>query len=232
MYIVQSIDNELEERGGGSMHPSQLHSHRMASWNSKEFFRDHPFLAELIRTDGILFECYATAPSPSKDYGQIQILLDKVIVRWWKITLRNIEGSIYPCEIQNSFEDFPHDEISQREITRIFGEKTLEYCRNFIQGKIDWFSRLPRPIQIHICSYLNLDDIPRLALVSKLCRSICRENDLWKFFYIEQHGRMILENEQLIQLAQRHGWRRIYFTNRLKLQMELRRQALSVPNDD
>ena len=44
---------------------------------------------------------------------------------------------------------------------------------------------------------------------------------------------MVLENEHLIQLAQRRGWRRIFFTNRLKLQMELRREAaLSVPHDD
>ena len=202
-------------------------------WNARSFFRDHPFLAKLIPSNGILFECYATAPSPSKDYGQIQIQLDKVIVRWWKITLRNTEGSIYPCEIQNSFDDFPYDEIAHREITRIFGEKTFDYCREVIRGKIDWLSCLPLPIQIHICSYLNLDDIPRLACASKLFRSICRKNELWKLFYIEQHGRMVLENEHLIQLAQRRGWRRIFFTNRLKLQMELRREAaLSVPHDD
>lgn len=212
------------------MHPSQ-HQRIMACWNAREFFRDHPFLAELIPNDGTLFECHATAPAPSKDYGQIQIQLDKIIVRWWKITLRNIEGSIYPCEIQSTFEDFPHDEIAHREITRIFGEKTFDYCREFIHGKIDWLSRLPTSIQIHICSYLNLDDISRMAFVSKLFRTICRKNDLWKLFYIQQHGRMILDNEHLIELAQQRGWRRIFFTNRLKLQMELRRLALSVPHD-
>ena len=198
----------------------------MAScWNSKKFFQDHPFLAGLIRKDGVLFECYATAPSPSKDYGQIQIPIDKVIVRWWKITLRNIEGSIYPGVIENSWEDFPHDEIAQREINRIFGQTTLNYCRQFINGKIDWLSRLPLSIQIRIFSSLNLDDIPRLALVSKIFRSICRHHELWKLFYIRQHGRMILDNENLIHLAERRGWRQVFFTNRLKLQMELRREG-------
>ncbi len=96
---------------------------------------------------------------------------------------------------------------------------------NFICGHIDWLSRLPLNIQIRIFSYLNLDDIPSLALVSKLFRSICRHNDLWKLFYIRQHGRIILQNKDLIHLAERRGWRHVYFTNRLKLQMELRREA-------
>ncbi len=149
----------------------------------------------------------------------------KVIVRWWRITLRNIEGSIYPGEIKNSYEDFYHDEIAHREIIRIFGEKTLQYCLNFICGQIDWLSRLPLNIQIRIFSYLNLDDIPQLSLVSKLFRSICRHNELWKLFYIRQHGRIILQNKDLIHLAERRGWRQVFFTNRLKLQMELRREA-------
>ena len=157
-----------------------------------------------------------------------------MIVRWWRITLRNIEGSIYPGEIKNSHEDFPHDEIAQREISRIFGERTLDYCLKFITGQIDWLSRLPMSLQIRIFSFLNLDDIPQLALVSKSFRSICRHNDLWRLFYLRQHGRMVLANEDLIHLAERRGWRQVFFTNRLKLQMQLRREAQlkDHPSDD
>ncbi len=155
----------------------------------------------------------------------IIIFFPKVILRWWKITLRNIEGSIYPGEIKNSYEDFYHDEIAKREICRIFGQKTLDYCLKFVCGQIDWLSRLPINIQIKIFSFINLDDIPQLSLVSKLFRSICRHNDLWKLFYIRQHGRIILQNKDLIHLAEKCGWRKVFFTNRLKLQMELRREA-------
>ena len=42
------------------------------------FMKQHPFLSQLLRKDGILFECDGEAPSPSKDYGQLQISLDKV----------------------------------------------------------------------------------------------------------------------------------------------------------
>jgi hypothetical protein len=40
-----------------------------------------------------------------------------------------------------------------------------------------------------------------------------------------QHGRHALENKNLIHLAEKRGWRHVYFTNRLKLQIELRREA-------
>jgi hypothetical protein len=43
-----------------------------------KFLKEHPFLSQLLRKDGILFECDGDAPSPSKDYGQLQINLDKV----------------------------------------------------------------------------------------------------------------------------------------------------------
>jgi hypothetical protein len=43
-----------------------------------QFLKEHPFLSTLISEDGVLFECCGEAPSPSKDYGQIQINLDKV----------------------------------------------------------------------------------------------------------------------------------------------------------
>ncbi|CAF4400099.1 unnamed protein product, partial [Rotaria sordida] len=118
------------------------------------------------------------APAPSKDYGQLQITLDKVILRWWKITLRNIDGSMYPGEIKESYEDFYDDEVAQREIWRIFGQNTLDYCVNLARGKSDWLTRLPPNIQIHILSFVNLDDIPQISLVSKSLRSLCRNNDL------------------------------------------------------
>ncbi|CAF1052894.1 unnamed protein product [Adineta ricciae] len=193
--------------------------------DTRLYLKEHPFLAALLPKTGVLFECDGDAPSPSKDYGQLQISIDKIILRWWKITLRNIEGAIYPGEIKTSFEDFYHDELAQREISRIFGQKTLEYCLNLVCGRFDWLSRLPLAVQIKIFSYLNLDDIPQVSLVSKLFRTICRHNDLWKIFYIHQHGRQTLENKNLLQLADKRGWRHVFFTNRLKLQIELRREA-------
>lgn len=184
--------------------------------------REYPFLRQLIPSNGLIFRCDADAPSPSKDYGQLEIYLDRLVLRWWKISLRNIEGSIYPGVIEDSYEDFYHDERVQREIWRIFGPKTFDYVSKLISGQIDWLTRLPHSLQIRILSHLNLDDIPRLSLVSKQFRSLCRHNDLWKIFYLRQHPKPTVD---LVHYAERRGWRKVFFTNRLKLQMELRREA-------
>ncbi|CAF1245929.1 unnamed protein product [Rotaria sordida] len=197
-------------------------------FDTDKYLKEHPLLSKLVGENKILFECSAIAPSPSKDYGRIEINFDQVIVQWWKITLRNIEGSIYPSEIRNSYKDFSDDEIAQREIIRIFGKKTLDYCLNLINGNIDWFKYLPLNIQINIFSFVNINDIPNLSQVSKLFRSISRHNELWKILYIRQHGYRLLNNHFFMHLVQIHGWRRLFFTNRLKLQMELRRQALPI----
>lgn len=149
----------------------------------------------------------------------------KVILRWWKITRRNVEGSMYPGEIKDSYEDFYHDEVAQREIWRIFGQGTLDYCLNLVQGKFDWLTSLPQNIQIRILSDVSLEDIPQISLVSKSLRTLCRDNDLWKIFYVRHYGQHALDNRDLIHLAERRGWRHVFFTNRLKLQMQLRREA-------
>ena len=193
--------------------------------DTRRFKKEHPFLSELLRDDGVLFECDGQAPSPSKDYGQLQVTTDKVILRWWKISLRNIEDARYPGEIKDSYEDFYHDEVCQREIWRIFGQATLDYCLNLVQGKFDWLLRIPQNIQTHILSFVNLDDIPQLSLASKSLRTLCRDNDLWKIYYGRHYGRQTLQNRDLIHLAERRGWRHVFFTSRLRLQMELRREA-------
>ena len=73
---------------------SNMNAHPIETCDLRRYARNYPFLFHLIPADGVLFQCDGDAPSPSKDYGQLQINLDQVVLRWWKITLRNIEGSI------------------------------------------------------------------------------------------------------------------------------------------
>lgn len=191
----------------------------------RQFFAQHRLLAELYPENELIFRCDGDAPAPSKDYGQLEIDRDHLTLRWWRICLKNVEGSIYPREIRDNFDDFSNDEVAQREILRIFGPTTLNYVFNIVSGQIDWISRLPQPIQIQILSNLNLDDISRVSLVSKRFRFLSRQNELWKHFYFRQHSN---PSAELIRYGERRGWRRIFFTSRIKLQMELRREAKRV----
>lgn len=43
-----------------------------------KFVQEHPLLSKRLGKDGILFESGCEAPSPSKDYGHIQINIDQV----------------------------------------------------------------------------------------------------------------------------------------------------------
>ncbi|CAF1068028.1 unnamed protein product [Didymodactylos carnosus] len=216
--------NEKNNRNNDSKNKSN----NVYPFEFSNFKQNFHQLFDLLRKDGVVFECDAEAPSPSKDYGQLQITTDKVLLRWWKITLRNIEGTIYPGEIKDSYEDFYHDEIAQLEIQRIFGQITLDYCLNLVRGHIDWLNRLPEKLQVHILSFVNLEDVPQISLVSKSFRTLCRNNDLWKSFYIRYYDRQNISRE-LINLAEKRGWRHVFFTNRLKLQMQLRRESQRLP---
>ena len=60
------------------MKSTKLNANAIETSDLREFLRQHPFLAQLIPTTGVVFQCDGDAPSPSKDYGQLEINLDKV----------------------------------------------------------------------------------------------------------------------------------------------------------
>ena len=62
------------------------------------------------------------------------------------------------------------------EIHRAFGKEMLEYVKNLARGNIDYLPRLPRLILIHIMSYLELEDVARLAQVSKKFNEVSRQS--------------------------------------------------------
>ena len=54
------------------------------------------------------------APAPSKDYCQLIMTSEKVILRRWRISLRNDSENRYPSEANDTYEEFVHDENIQR----------------------------------------------------------------------------------------------------------------------
>ena len=164
------------------------------------------------------------APSPSKDYCQLVVTHKTVIYRWWKILLRGDSESRYPGEIKDSYEDFLHDETIQRDISYVFGRNMLTYVKNIVEkGKLDILERLPEYLIIKIVSKLSLEDISRLSQVNMFFRKLCRSDKVWIDLYRQHYSKEI--SKELYQLAERDGWRKLFFTNKIKLQLELRRQA-------
>ena len=61
------------------------------------------------------------------------------------------------------------------EIMRCFGKNTLTYIKCLADGHIDYLPRLPQHLLIHILRFLHLEDLQRVACLSKMFRkvSIC-----------------------------------------------------------
>jgi hypothetical protein len=49
------------------------HTYPIETCDIQRFLKEHPLLSTLIREDGVVFQYDGEAPSPSKDYGQLQI---------------------------------------------------------------------------------------------------------------------------------------------------------------
>ena len=58
------------------------------------------------------------------------------------------------------------------DVEQVFGANTLDYVLRLTQGHIDYLSRLPKHIIIHIVQFLELCDIAMLAQVSKQFRRV------------------------------------------------------------
>jgi len=54
----------------------------------------------------------------------------------------------------------------------VFGEKTLEYVKELCDGNFDYFPRLSKTLQIYIISFVDLEDIGKLAQSCKHFREV------------------------------------------------------------
>ncbi|CAH8838561.1 unnamed protein product [Trichobilharzia szidati] len=166
----------------------------------------------------------AVAPSPSKDFHHLLITADEIKWRWWKITSRNDGAKYHPGESVSTYEEFEHDDHMQNEILRVMGQETLDYCLNLCSGKLDYLVRLPYEILAKIISYLNLEDVINLGITSKFLNQMCNSESLWREIYIGTTS--VQPSEAIEDLAKLFGWKKLFFTSKLHLQVQLRRLTL------
>ena len=55
---------------------------------------------------------------------------------------------------------------------RCFGKNTLTYIKGLADGHIDYLPRLPQHLLIHILRFLDLEDLQRVACLSKMFRKV------------------------------------------------------------
>jgi len=168
----------------------------------------------------ILLEKSGQAQAPSKDYCQLIVTTEGVVYRWWKISVRR-SAVVYPGEWAVSREDVPDDDRLMMEIERTFGTDIMNQVLHLVTASNDFLSRLPQKILVKIAAHLTLEDVIAMAQTCQTFRRTCLTDSLWRSIYIQHHKTITKEIEQL---ATEHTWRKIFFTNKLKLQMLVSRQ--------
>ena len=167
----------------------------------------------------ILFEKTGQAPSPTKDFHQLLVTESQIILRTWRISLRKDQRYIPPTQRKVLRGEFDEDTLLQADISRIFGEDTLRVVHSIVCQ--DWLARLPRRVLIRIAIMLDLIDITNLGSVCRSLRKVCSSDELWEKIYMTNCDTIA---EETRALAQEVGWKKVFFTNKLQLQVQVRRR--------
>ncbi|KAK6169469.1 hypothetical protein SNE40_020518 [Patella caerulea] len=185
-----------------------------------------------LNEHGAIVDYTDQTPSPCKDFFHLFMTPTEVIYRLWKVVPPTRSDSKNPpSEVKDNHEDFLLDERLHSEIQRVAGSNTLDYLTNLCQGKIDYLPRLPDRVLLKLIFMLDLEDIARLSQVSKQFRKLCNSDELWKKIYKANSESSI--TPEVVALADTIGWKKLFYTNKLQLQVQLRRQRTndgSVPN--
>ena len=177
----------------------------------------------------ILLEKVGVAPAPSRDYGQLLVTKDHITFRMWRITARVADAIKYhPKQWIDTYADFIGDEASQREIQRFFGTHTLREVKNFALGGngLLW---LPENAMLRIGACLNLLDIKRLGSVCRHLNKFANSDELWKSLF-KRHSTGAIP-EVLVKVAEKQGWKKVFFTNKLQLQVQMRKEQRHYRSD-
>ncbi|XP_056600002.1 F-box only protein 36-like [Triplophysa dalaica] len=178
-----------------------------------------------------LFEIGGQGRAPIKDYFYFEITRSEVIWRWWKISLRSDSRNTKPGELRESHEDYVEDRHLQSQVAMVFGPHILQYSINLCQGQYDYLVRLPNSILFNIMAYFNLEDISGLSHTCRRFRELCDSEEFWEQTVRNHWGALTPSVETL---AKDVGWRTVFFTNKLQLQMQIsrRKQKENQPCED
>ncbi|CDS41341.1 F box protein 36 [Echinococcus multilocularis] len=177
-------------------------------------FESPIFKCYQIFNDEVVATFTATAPSPQRDLYHLQVLKDKIIWRSWRITSRNEADKYSPTQLVESFSGFKQNE--QLRDSSYYGEKYWQ---------LDFLPRMPPSILKRIINFLDAEDIVNLGRSCKSIFEICNSDDVWRAVYCRYHKEP--PSEVVRELAEKYGWKRVFFTNKLKLQLQIRRLRLN-----
>jgi F-box protein 36 len=111
----------------------------------------------------------------------------------------------------------------QEEIERIFGPQVKEDTLRLVNGHLDWLSRLPSDVFVNMATFLDLPSIAKLSQVNSHFKVMCNLDRLWEKLYEQHSGGPDKVPEEVRKIASEVGWKKVYFTNKLQLRMQVGR---------
>ncbi|KAL5111086.1 F-box only protein 36 [Taenia crassiceps] len=120
--------------------------------------------------------------------------------------------------------DFYHLQVLKGKIRRIMGKSVLRFCDSVTKGQLDFLPRMPPSIIKRIVGFVNAEDIVNLQRSCKSICEVCNSDDVWRGVYCRYHKES--PNDVIEELAGTYGWKRVFFTSKLKLQLQIRRLRL------
>uniref|UniRef100_UPI0037E6F9E4 F-box only protein 36a n=1 Tax=Semicossyphus pulcher TaxID=241346 RepID=UPI0037E6F9E4 len=156
-----------------------------------------------------LFQISGQGPPPPKDFFQLVISKNEVILRSWKISVRLESRGAAPKEIKKSHHDFLHNKMLHQQVGAAFGQRILEHAVSLCQGKFDYLERLPDDLLLRILSYLELKDTTLLAQASHRFRKLCNSENFWEQTVRNRCAEFTSDMEAIANVM---GWRKMFFT--------------------
>ncbi|OWF44656.1 F-box only protein 36-like [Mizuhopecten yessoensis] len=182
-----------------------------------------------IDKHGALVDHPDVATPPSKDFYHIFVTRKEFILRVWKIVPPTRGGGRSdPFELKDDYADFKDDDKFHSEVQRLAGTNMLDYLTKIAEGELDYLPRLPKKVLTKIILNLQLEDVSHMSRVNKQFRELCNSCEIWENIYRRYSETPI--TPELEELAKDKSWKRLFFTNKLQLQMQLRRMKLN-PED-
>ncbi|XP_041120491.1 F-box only protein 36-like [Polyodon spathula] len=179
------------------------------------------------------FESNGQAPAPSKDFYQLVVTKKEVIWRFWKISLRSEFRNTHPGDCTKTCILIKKLlTCIATQIATVLGDNIVSYTLNLFQGKFDYLEHLPDALLLHVILYLDTEDVSQLSQTSRLplhttSISLCSSDALWERIVGNSCDTI---TQEMRALSEEVGWKQIFFTNNLQLQMQIRRRRQTSEN--
>uniref|UniRef100_A0A8C6UK21 F-box protein 36b n=1 Tax=Neogobius melanostomus TaxID=47308 RepID=A0A8C6UK21_9GOBI len=170
-----------------------------------------------------LLEVSGRAPPPNTTFYYLSITKSEVIWRWWTISLRAVDRNARPGETKQSHQEMLEDIRFQAEIATVFGRDVLEHAKSLCQGHFNYLERLPDALLLRIMGFLELEDVGQLLRTSHRFWKLCQSEEFWENAVRQRCSTL---PDEAVSLAYDIGWRRLFFTNKIQLQLLINRRLM------